>query len=235
MARAALDFKRLLPFDIWKANDLRLYSEICWNGLKNYPVEDTAVVKTNQNYPGYDSLYKRTLVSIGFNWPTHPLASYTIIPGVAALCLNNNFSPGTLISGGVGIIAGTGIWLLQKWTGVPLGLDLLSLEAEYWNNDFANSYWGVFPTGGGYLQNPNPWTYQKSIDKGARIDPYGGPWHWSVYAKKTLFKNAKLIVQVSRDHTILETTLTGMANGDPQEAMDGLGNWGWMSKVEFGF
>lgn len=114
-------------------------------------------------------------------------------------------------------------------------LDVLSLEAEWWDNNFANSYWSVYPTIGGYKELPNPTKYSVMLQQGHRIDPYGGAWHWSVYAKKTLFNNAKLVFQVARDHTILTTTLTGATNGDAEEAMDGFRNWGWMAKIEYGF
>jgi hypothetical protein len=176
--RAALNPKEFLPFkEFFGKNDLRLYGEICLNGLKNYPIADS----TNSNYPGYDNLSKRTLMLMGFNVPTFKM------------------------------------------------LDVMALEFEYWPNDFANSYWGAYPIGGGYKQNPNPWNYGS---RGAHTQPHS-PWHWSLYMKKTVFDRYKLILQFSRDHTILETSLTGTSNGDPQEAMDGLGNWMWMSKIEF--
>jgi hypothetical protein len=180
IGRLAINPKALFPsLDIFGKKDLRIYSEVCLNGLKNYPIDDTL----NMNYPGYDDLAKRILILIGFNVPTFKI------------------------------------------------LDVLSLEFEYWNNDFANSYWYPYPTGGGNQQNPNPWRYGHL---GYHTDPYG-PWHWSVYLKKTFFEHYKLKLQFSRDHTILQTSLTGRTNGDPQEAMDGLGNWMWMAKIEFGF
>jgi hypothetical protein len=114
-------------------------------------------------------------------------------------------------------------------------LDVLSIEGERWNNDFANSYWAPYPTSGGYSQNANPMKYGKMLKDGYRIDPYGGAWHWSVYLKKTVLKNVVLKFQAARDHSLLETSLTGGTNGDPEEALDGLGNWMWMGKLEFNF
>jgi hypothetical protein len=108
-------------------------------------------------------------------------------------------------------------------------LNVLSVEVEYWKTDFANSYSGVFLDG--YAQAPNPTKYNKS----GHSEAYGGPWYWSVYAKKIILKNIKLMAQASRDHTIIETSQTGTSTGDPQEAMDGLGNWMWMFKIEYGF
>ena len=185
MLRAALDFKRFMPFDFWGQNDLRLYGEACFNGLKNYPMDSQYA--SSAFYPGYNDLLKRLPISMGFNIPTLKI------------------------------------------------LDVLSIEAEWWDNNFANSYWSVYPTIGGYKELPNPTKYSVMLQQGHRIDPYGGAWHWSAYAKKILFNNAKLVFQVARDHTILPTTLTGATNGDAEEAMDGLGNWGWMAKIEYGF
>ena len=102
------------------------------------------------------------------------------------------------------------------------------MEFEWWDNNFANSYWGVFNAG--YAMPPNPYKYQKTN----RSDPYGGPWHWSVYAKKNIIPNLNFVGQVARDHSFIETSQTGLSNGDPQEAVDGLGNWMWICKLEFG-
>jgi hypothetical protein len=113
-------------------------------------------------------------------------------------------------------------------------LDVLSIEAEWWDNDFANSYWGVYPIGGGYGTFPVPDRYG-SGGQANHLQPYGGKWHWSVYAKKTILQNLKLTLQFARDHTIITTSETANTNGDPEEAMDGKGNWAWMSKVEYSF
>ena len=109
-------------------------------------------------------------------------------------------------------------------------LDVLAIEAEWWDNDFANSYWGVYT---GNKQEPYPWKYGSAVS--GRIDPYGGPWHWSVFMQKTLLERVKLKAQAARDHTMLETGETGTSNGDSQEAMDGRGTWAWMGKIEFSF
>jgi len=187
MTRAAIDFKAFLPDlkNVFGENDLRLYSEACWNGLKNYPVPESLGGAPDPNYPGYNDLKRRLPVLIGFNVPTFG------------------------------------------------ALDVLSCEAEWWNDNYANSYWNVYPLGGGYIEVPNPTVYGSSPSD--HREPYGGPWHWSFYAKKTLLKRLKIIGQVARDHTVLNTALTGTVDGDPEEAMDGKGNWGWMAKFEYGF
>jgi hypothetical protein len=110
-------------------------------------------------------------------------------------------------------------------------LDVLSLEWEWWDNDFANSYWGVFNAGYGLV--PNPYKYGQGNTN--RNQPYGGPWHWGIYAKKTVFTHISLVGQIGRDHTFIQTSMTGTSNGDPQEAMDGLGNWAWWLKIQYDF
>lgn len=183
MCKLAFDVKQIFPWkELWGKNDWRIYSEVCVNGLDNYPVADSSGGNTNEVAPGYNDIKKRLPVLIGFNFPTCKF------------------------------------------------LDVLSIEAEWWDiYPFANSYTWVYIKG--YAQPPKPTKYELSGHK----DPYGGPWHWSIYAKKTVLKNIKLIAQAARDHTVIETSQTGMSTGDPQEAMDGRGNWAWMCKIEYGF
>jgi hypothetical protein len=112
-------------------------------------------------------------------------------------------------------------------------LDVLSAEAEWWDVKFANSYGGVYSAG--YVLSPNPYPYQRKPGGDRRVDPFVGSLHWSIYAKKTILQNIRLVAQVSQDHTFIETTFSGVSNIDPEEAVDGHGNWGWMAKVEYGF
>jgi hypothetical protein len=183
MLRAALDFKNVWPLNLakglWGKEDWRLYSEMCLNGLKDYPVTDT----NSHEYPGYNDITKRTPTVFGFHVPTCKI------------------------------------------------LDVLSLEWEWWDNNFANSYYGVFNAGYGLV--PNPYKYAQGNTN--RNQPYGGPWHWGIYAKKTVFTHISLVGQIGRDHTFIQTSMTGTSNGDPQEAMDGLGNWAWWLKVQYDF
>jgi len=97
MVRLAFDFKRFLPFrELWGENDWRIYSEACWNGIKNQPADSNAPANLQ---PGYSDLKKRLPVVFGINVPTCKL------------------------------------------------LDVLSVEGEWWDNDYANSYWAVFNVG----------------------------------------------------------------------------------------
>ena len=176
--RGALDVKPFLPFrDIFGKNDLRLYGELCLNGLKNYPITDTL----NPAYPGYNDIEKREPLLLGFNIPTFKF------------------------------------------------LEVLSVEAEWWDDNFANSYLNVLNAGNAVNANPIKYGSQHLAQ------PYGGAWHWSVYTKKAILPNLNLVAQVSRDHTFIETMFTGSSNADPEEAVDGLGDWTWMGKIEYVF
>jgi hypothetical protein len=176
--RGALDLKQLCPgFAFFGKNDLRLYSELCLNGLKDHP--DTNIA--DPSYPGYTSLEKRRPLLLGFNIPTFKF------------------------------------------------LEVLSVEAEWWDDNFANSYYNVLNAG--YALDPNP----TKIRSEHIAQPYGGAWHWSVYAKKSIMPNLNLVAQVSRDHTFIETSMTGTSNADPEEALDGLGDWMWKCKLEYLF
>jgi len=184
--RGALNIKQLLPCkDIFGENDLRLYAELCLNGLKNYTVD-----KTNQYYPAYNNIEKRMPLLLGFNVPAFKF------------------------------------------------LEVLSIEAEWWDNSYqrdgntyyyANSYYNVLNAGNAVIANP--------VKYGSAhfAQPYGGEWHWSVYAKKALLPHLNLVAQVARDHSFIETMFTGNSNADPEEALDGLGDWMWLGKLEYVF
>ncbi|MBN1578520.1 MAG: hypothetical protein JW913_18300 [Chitinispirillaceae bacterium] len=218
--------KRFITSDFFGEKDLRLYTEQFVNGWENYPINDS----TNARYPGYDDVAKRVISLYGFNWPTHPLASYTVIPGVLAFFYNGSKINGpTLVAEGAGIISGVGMWLLERFVDKKFRPDVISIEAERWKNDFANSYTIVFLDG--YASPPEPVKYSNS----GHLQPYGGPWHWSIFAEKTILDRLSFKAQIARDHSVIQTARQVSSTGDPQEAMDGIGNWGWMFKIQYGF
>ncbi len=108
-------------------------------------------------------------------------------------------------------------------------LDVLSVEAEWWDNDFANSYVGVLLNTYGIY--PLPTRYNLL----ALTNPEAGPWHWSVYAERHIAKNVNIKFQVARDHTQFPVAINNNTYGDPYEIMGGHGDWAWMSKIEYGF
>jgi hypothetical protein len=60
MARASLDLKKLLPWDAFSPEDLRLYAELAVLGVESYPVF-------------YENWTERMPVMVGFNLPTFKL------------------------------------------------------------------------------------------------------------------------------------------------------------------
>lgn len=177
MAKLVFDFKRFMPQGTFGSEDLRLYGELCINGIEDYRVADPL----NPFYPGYNDVTRRMPLVVGFNVPVF------------------NF------------------------------LDRLSIEVERWENEFANAYTGVYF--GGDTPPPEPVNYDKSGHTGRR----GTPWYWSLLAQKTVLEHLKFKLQFARDHTVITTARTGRSSADPQEAMDGLGDWSWMCKVAYDF
>lgn len=57
MARAAVDFKKILPSEALSPDDLRLYGEVAILGVQNYPVY-------------YEKITERMPIMVGFNLPT---------------------------------------------------------------------------------------------------------------------------------------------------------------------
>ena len=57
MGRATIDFKKIIPLEIFGPEDLKLYGEVAVLGWKNYPFF-------------YEERKERTPVTIGFNFPT---------------------------------------------------------------------------------------------------------------------------------------------------------------------
>jgi hypothetical protein len=63
MAHATFDPKPLIPWNIFGAEDLKLYGEMAVLGLKNYPVYTDSLIR-------YDILSERMPFMVGFNFPT---------------------------------------------------------------------------------------------------------------------------------------------------------------------
>ena len=66
MARAAIDFKKFVPFSLFGKQDLRLYGEAAILGLTDYP-------KNLLGGVSYDSILERIPISAGFNIPAFGL------------------------------------------------------------------------------------------------------------------------------------------------------------------
>jgi hypothetical protein len=205
------------------------YAEAAVLGLENYPKSnaiDTA--NTTSNVYGYDDLFQKMPVMFGFNWPTHPIASYGLIPIGIALCNWDNFQRHQVLYGGAGLlsglVAGGGTWLLEKYVKANVRLDVLSVEAEWFGARYPDSY--------GPDLNLTPVPASPPAD-GTSGDYTRDNWKWAIYAKKTIFGGLSLIGLVGRDHLRTETYIK--KDQDYEETLIKNNQWYWMFKIKGSF
>ena len=225
MARATVDIKALFSSPkIFGPEDLKLYGEVCWVGVGGYHAKEVYDSSTSILYhPWYNDLNERTPRMFGLNWPTHPLMSYTVVPGVASFLIDKNIAP-RIIGTGAGLLSGVGLWLLEKKFGVKTGLDLLSVEVEYFPSVIPNDYRNVI-----YNQTPVP--YLTTTIPDYKESTYNkGFWRWSVYAKKMISNGFSITAAAAFDH-LRTTDMDGFAYDG--EYMTKAGNWHW--KLKFGY
>jgi hypothetical protein len=234
MGRMSFDPKPFFTSSFFGKEDLKMYTEAAILGVQNYPANDS-INSTNSNHNniwGYDSLLNKIPVLLGFDWPTHPLLSYTLIPLAAIIGLDKNeFDKHTAALSsaaiGGGIIAGAGTWLLEKYFKTNLHLDLLAVEVQWYGCPYPNNY--AKDLGKGNLQSmPIPDFYDRPNYGYA----YEDNWKWSVYAKKMfMHDHLGMILQVARDHTRLESLLDEAKYNELEESLQEKRMWSWMAKV----
>jgi hypothetical protein len=205
-----------------------LYAEAAVLGVKNYP-KSNAIDTTNvSNVFGYDDIFQKMPVMLGFNVPTHPFTSYGLIPIGIALFDWQTFLKKPALYGGAGllsgIIAGGGTWLLEKYLKANLRLDVLSVEAEWFGARYPDSY------GPDLNITPVPATVPPDGDIG---DYTRDNWKWAVYAKKTVFGGLSIIGLVGRDHLRTETFIK--KDMDYEAALIKNHHWYWMLKLKYNF
>jgi hypothetical protein len=206
------------------------YSEAAVLGLENYP-KSTQYDSTNlSNIYGYDNIFEKMPVTLGFTWPTHPFLSYGLIPLAITMWDIEAFKKNWAVLGGTGlltgIVAGGGTWLLEKFVRKNVRLDVLSVEAEWFGSKYADNY----------SSNANVFPVPSGI--GAGLSPDGSDylrddWKWAVYAKKTIFGGLSLIGLVGRDHLRTETFI--QKNQDFEASLIKNNHWYWMLKIKYGF
>lgn len=232
MTRASFDPKviwKLLELpDIFGPEDMKLYGEICWVGVDGYSkakygfdsVNNTAII------PWYNSLNERTPRMVGFNWPTHPLLSYTLLPGIGTYYIANKKMVPTLIGAGTGIVSGVGLWLMEKYLGTKTGLDVLSCELEYFPSVIPNDYKAVEE-----LLSPAP-NLPENINSYDRNNHNKGFLRWSVYARKMIVQGFSVTGEAAFDH--LRTTRVDGSTQQP-ESLTKAGDWHWNLKFGYSF
>jgi hypothetical protein len=189
IGRASIDPKKVLPFAIFGAEDLKIYSEAALLGVKNYGVALYTPV-------WYNSILERIPVMVGVNWPTHQIPSYCFIPGAMGYLLEPNKSEKATtagIYGATGVLIGAGSWVLDRWLSINSKLDILSIEAEWWGNRYPNSMQGIVEGG-----LPLPFLEEtKEIDSTLYKNDN---LKWSVFGAKTFARYYRISFQAASDH-----------------------------------
>jgi hypothetical protein len=234
MGHMSFDPKPFFPSSIFGKEDLKLYAEAAILGTQSYPANDSinSTTSNHNNIWGYDSLKNKMPVLLGFDWPTHPLLSYTIIPLAAIMGLDKNeFDKHSIALGsaaiGGGIVAGVGTWLLEKYFKTNLHFDVLAIELEWYGCPYPNNY--ARELGKGNIQSmPLPDFYDRNDYGYVNEDN----WKWSVYAKRMfMHDHFGVIVQVARDHMRLESLLDEAKYNELEESLQQKRMWSWRFKV----
>jgi hypothetical protein len=235
MGRVTVDPKQFSSSDNFKdffgKEGGKLYAEASVLGLESYPASNKIDSFNLSNTVGYDSLWQKIPITLGVNVPTHPFTSYGLMPIAIAMSNFDVFKKNWAVLGGAGILGGIvtggGTWLLEKYVGKNLRLDVLSVEAEWYGCKYPDSYFNV--TLSDYAVPDRP-----KSGSGLTWDDYTRDnWKWSIFAEKTFFNKFSLIFQIARDHLRLHTLI--MKFEDYQEALITNDQWYWMGKVKFNF
>jgi hypothetical protein len=101
-------------------------------------------------------------------------------------------------------------------------LDLLSIELEYWQNPYPNSFRMPYEN---FIPLPTP------DASGIHHDNL----KWSFYAKRDCGNNFSVIAQVAHDHLIPQTFSLMQGNSDRTDVLLQHGEWWWVVKTQFTF
>jgi hypothetical protein len=221
MARFSFDPKKLFQSDFFGNQDLKLYAEAAFLGVKNYPAALSSPI-------WYNSPLERIPVVAGFNWPTNPLVVYTgaVVPELFSYYfpeenLNNKELGTLLITAGAGIAAGAGTWFLEKLLTKKLRLDVLSVEAEWWGNRYPNSMEGVINEG-------LPIPFQSGVKEIDSTKYKNDNVKWSIYGSKTFAERYRITFQAASDH--MRTFAWDWSRQDWEESLRDPHNWYYVLK-----
>jgi hypothetical protein len=190
MGLVSFNPQKVLPMDFFGKEDLKMYAEAAVLGIKDYP-------SSRKGIDYYGDITKRIPVMAGFNYPNHPLC-YSVLPAVGSYLYSNKLDVPTIITGATGLVAGTGLWVLERIFNTKFRLDLLSLEGEWFGSLMPNDmYNGVF------YNQPTPINVEKigkyQLDS-AHQQYKDDNIKWSVYAKRTFAEHFQIVGQVASDH-----------------------------------
>jgi len=218
MARLAINPQSFQRIPFLGENDLKLYGEAALLGVKDYA-------------GWYANRGERIPVLFGMNWPTHPLLSYTIIPGILGFLLEQKESAkvakaGTFGAGG--ILLGIGSWALDRFLNCNTKPDIISIEGEwygskYWNTqEFAWKAASPVPYSGSSV-SPDITDWKAKTDD---------DWKWSVYMSKSITPFLRISGQVASDHTPRNWYTPGPPSYVKYtEVVPRSQDWYWMTRI----
>jgi hypothetical protein len=236
MLRFAFDPKRLagdapVVKNVFGETGGTIYAEAAILGVKNYPKSNDFGSTSTSNIFGYDDIFQKMPVTVGFDWPTHPFLSYGLIPVGIAMWDWQTFTRNWAARGGIGIlsgiIAGGGTWLLEKYLKADLRLDILAVEGEWYGCRYPDNFSPDL--------NITPVPASPPPDANGSFDNYNrhDDWKWAISAEKTIFGGLSLIGLVGRDHLRTETFIK--KDQDYEEALIKNNHLYWMFKIKYGF
>jgi len=100
-------------------------------------------------------------------------------------------------------------------------LDVLSIELEFWNSRYPNSWNNVYAT------IPRP-----VIDSLSTLFPHDKI-KWSIYAKKEILKGFSIIGQAASDH--IQPISHAITMQDRTDVLQKTSDWWWIGKFQFDF
>ncbi|MBN2037381.1 MAG: hypothetical protein JW768_11610 [Chitinispirillaceae bacterium] len=231
MGRVTLDLKAILPWDIFGKEDVKAFGEVAVLGVKDYPASLNTYVSDSLLYAvtDYSTILERLPVMFGFNWPTHPLASYAIAPAVGAYFYSQEFNRKSISIAGSGVVAGIGIWWLERYIGKNLRLDLFSIQGEWFASRAPNDMSPVV-----FDNQPVQLSSMRNMTSNCTPRDYEvDDWKWSVYARRTFAGHFQMTGQIARDH--MRWYRMSFKDQDWEEALRKGNDWYWTMKFGYLF
>ncbi len=200
--RLMFDPKKFMPETrFFKKEDLRIYSEAAILGVHG-----------QKHY--YDDISERIPVMVGFNMPSHPLISYGSLTLFNILDLiseqnddmnifGEKINPPSSVSAAIlWPVTGITTFLVNKFFGIDMGLDVMAYEIEYYKSPYRGDYKYLNERMSAAPRPTSEYTVY-SPEAGESIStfsPHRDDIKWSVYARKVIKNHFVVSGQIANDH-----------------------------------